>query len=207
MRMHKDRFVTKWVVAVLTSLGDACRETYTLPLIVMFINKEASTDILTRKRALQATMDSIERRYLGARYLGSYVFAGFMRWVSTVRVRMQIMRTDPTSKQINSCIEKPEFKALQYLHKLSQRILSWKRWPKKNMPFDELPNEFRDIKGDSDPPHAEYSHLFEVTQTLNAMASPEIRETMLAWFVAQRMGCALETSSKHRAYVLFAIFA
>ena len=135
----------------MTSLGDACRETYTLPLIVMFINKEASTDILTRKRALQATMDSIERRYLGARYLGSYFFAGFMRWVSTVRVRMQIMRTDPTSKQINSCIEKPEFKALQYLHKLSQRILSWKRWPKKNMPFDELPNEFRDIKGDSKP--------------------------------------------------------
>ena len=164
----------------------------------MFINKQASADIFSRKRKLEASLASIEKRYMVARHTGCFCFAGLQRWISRLRTRLQMTRIDISSDLINSCIVNPEFKALQYLHKLSQRIITWKRWPKKQLPFNELPREFRDVKGAVDPPHAEYSHLFEVSQILEATTSPQMQKTMLAWFVAQRMGCLNEISPKHQ---------
>ncbi len=53
MLMHKDTFVTKWVVSIMTSMGDVCEEGFFIPMHALFYSEYPSSDILTRKRALR----------------------------------------------------------------------------------------------------------------------------------------------------------
>jgi hypothetical protein len=198
MRMHTNPFMTKWILSVFAKMGDSCQESSMLPLILLFVNEHSSVDILDRKRKKQAALDGIEKRYRNSRHLLSCVFAALARRISIIRLRFQTMYDEPSKDVVHKCLECAEFKALYYLNKLSQRIKVWKRWPRKHLPFFELPQEFREVKGPSDPPHAAYSHLHDIMHVVQSVASPEIRETMLALFISQRMGSSQQLSPKHR---------
>jgi hypothetical protein len=53
MLMHKDGFVTKWIVGITTFLGDALEEGAALPVHLLFYNEVASPSILQCKRNLR----------------------------------------------------------------------------------------------------------------------------------------------------------
>ncbi len=53
MLMHKDQFVTKWIVGITTYLGDACEEGFALPVHLLFYSEVASSRILQCKRNLR----------------------------------------------------------------------------------------------------------------------------------------------------------
>jgi hypothetical protein len=53
MLMHKDIFVTKWVVSIMESMGDMCLEGFVIPIHALFYSEYPSSDILTRKRNLR----------------------------------------------------------------------------------------------------------------------------------------------------------
>ncbi len=51
--MHKDQFVTKWIVGITAFLGDACEEGFALPVYLLFYSEVASSSILMCKRNLR----------------------------------------------------------------------------------------------------------------------------------------------------------
>ena len=53
MLMHKDQFITKWIVGITTCLGDACEEGFALPIHLLFYSEVASSKILQCKRNLR----------------------------------------------------------------------------------------------------------------------------------------------------------
>jgi len=53
MLLHKDMFVTKWVVSIMTFMGDVCEEGFLIPIHALFYSEHASSDILKRKRELR----------------------------------------------------------------------------------------------------------------------------------------------------------
>jgi hypothetical protein len=53
MLMHKDTFVSKWVVSITTFMGDVCEEGFFIPMHALFFSECPSSDILTRKRLLR----------------------------------------------------------------------------------------------------------------------------------------------------------
>jgi hypothetical protein len=53
MLMHKDTFVSKWVVGITTFMGDVCEEGFLIPMHALFYSECPSLDILTRKRTLR----------------------------------------------------------------------------------------------------------------------------------------------------------
>ena len=51
--MHNDIVVTKWVVSIMTFMGNMCEEGFLIPLHALFYSEYASFDILKRKRDLR----------------------------------------------------------------------------------------------------------------------------------------------------------
>ena len=51
--MHKDMFVTKWIVSIMSLMGDVCKDGFLIPIHVMFYSEHASYDILKSKRELR----------------------------------------------------------------------------------------------------------------------------------------------------------
>ncbi len=65
--------------------------------------------------------------------------------------------------------------------------------------MNDLPAEFRDIKGLADPPHAEYSHLVEMQEMVDAYVSPEMQRTLCIVMLAEKLNVAREMDPLHRA--------
>jgi hypothetical protein len=62
----------------------------------------------------------------------------------------------------------PELETLVYLHKLSERVERWEEVSSDYLDVNlkELPKEFSEVKGDADPPHAEYAYQANVIHML-----------------------------------------
>lgn len=82
---------------------------------------------------------------------------------------------------------------------MTQRMTAWRSFPKKESPWEELPSEFREVKGSSDPPLAEYSYLVEIQDLVDAYISPEMQRTMCVMMVAKKLGLARKMELQHRA--------
>ena len=89
--------------------------------------------------------------------------------------------------------------AFRYLHKLTQRMSTWRSFPKKHLSWNDLPAEFRDMKGLADPPHAEYSHLVEMQEMVDAYISPEMQRTLCIVMLAEKLAIARQLEPPHRA--------
>jgi hypothetical protein len=84
------------------------------------------------------------------------------------------------------------------VHKLTQRISAWRSFKKKSLPWNDLPAEFREVKGLSDPPHAEYSYLTELEDIVASYISPEMQRTMCTLMLAEKMTVARQLTPNHR---------
>jgi hypothetical protein len=54
---------------------------------------------------------------------------------------------------------------------------SWKYWGTKT---NDLPAEFREVKGDMDPPHAEYSHQANILHMLDDALPPNMHRVLMS---------------------------
>ena len=62
MLLHKDKFVTKWVVAIKTRMAGICEEGFVIPMIVLFYNDAATDEILESKRKMRLELAAIQQR-------------------------------------------------------------------------------------------------------------------------------------------------
>jgi hypothetical protein len=74
----------------------------------------------------------------------------------------------------------------------------WRLFPKKNLSWHDLPAEFRNVKGLSDPPHAEYSNLVEIQDMVDAFISPEMQRTHYIVLLAEKLTIARQLEPAHR---------
>jgi hypothetical protein len=84
------------------------------------------------------------------------------------------------------------------VHKLTQRISAWRSFKKKSLPWNDLPAEFREVKGLADPPHAEYSYLMELEDMVSSYISPEMQRAMCILMLAEKMTVARQLTPNHR---------
>jgi hypothetical protein len=206
MRLHKDVFATKWVVSITTRMMGMCEEGFVIPIIAMFYNDAASVDILTSKRSMRTQSDAFNQHAAALKQLHWYslvsLVTGYIKlfWNRLV-LRFSVWRQQPLAEAVDRCIESPEFEFLQYLHKLTERMDAWRSFRDKHLPPDQLPATFRLVKGQYDPPQAEYSYLVEVQQLADAYIPKEMQNTMFALMLAEKLTRARSVVPSHREYV------
>ncbi len=115
-----------------------------------------------------------------------------------VLFRISVWRLQPAVEDVERCLESPEFRVLTYLHKLTHRMVSWRSFSDKCLGFEKLPVEFRVVKGPTDPPHAEYSHLVRIQDLINAHIPKELQNTLLAVMIAEKFTHARRLDPAHR---------
>ena len=150
MLMYQDKFVTKWVSTIHNRMKGMCEESFVVPIIALFYNDAATSDILESKQKMRLALNAIERRAQAIMRLPWYrVFqrlSGFVAcWRERVAVRIGVWRRQPPEEAVNQCLCSPEFEFLKYLHKLTERMTAWRDFPDKHLPPVMLPKEFVDI--------------------------------------------------------------
>lgn len=175
-------------------------EGFIIPILSMFYNDASSVEILKRKwdRRKQSVMFDQEMHLLKnsrlySRFVG-YISLFFRRFAHSVAM----WRYQPNSEVVERCLESPEFQILVYVHKLTQRMAAWRSFPNKHTPFEDLPAEFRFVKGPSDPSHAEYKHLVRVEEMVNAYIPQELQKTMFITMLAEKFNHARTLEPLHR---------
>jgi hypothetical protein len=206
MLMHKDTFVTKWVVSITTQMVGMCEEGFMIPIIALFYNNVSTADILKCKRESRMKSASFTQQAQRLKQLPWYSWfscvGGYIRLMhNRISHKISIWRLQPSVEDVQRCLESPEFHVLTYLHKLTHRVSSWRSFSGKHLPFDQLPLEFRVVKGPTDPPHAEYSHLARVQDLINAFIPKEMQNTMLAILIAEKCSHDRQLEPLHREYV------
>jgi hypothetical protein len=95
-------------------------------------------------------------------------FASIRLWLFKQRLSFTARQYKPSPELVDKCMKAPEIQVLLYLHKLSERVERWEQVSSDYFDVNpaELPKEFREVKGDADPPHAEYTYQANVIQML-----------------------------------------
>ena len=202
MLIHKDKFVTKWVTGIKSRMAGMCEDGFVVPLIALFYNDAATADILESKRRTQLELAAIEQRsqtlvrvpwYSVARRLSLYLTSLRER----VAVRIGVWRHELPEEAMARCLGSPEFEFLKYLHKLTQRMTTWRAFPDKHLPLDQLPKEFVDVKGLSDAPLSAYERLCRIQETADAFIPAEMQRTMFAVMLSEMMGQPEQQTRAH----------
>lgn len=203
MLMHKDAFVTKWVVGITTRMVGMCEEGFVIPVIALFYNDAASAAILKSKLEMQLKLASFAQRAQKITQvpwysLGTRVSLSYKLWRERIVLRFALWQAQPPAEAIDQCLESAEFKFLEYLHKLTQRMEAWRLFADKHLPVNELPTEFRTVKGPSDPPQAEYSTLCRIQEMADSLIPAQMQRTMFALMLAEKLAVVQQPSLSHR---------
>ena len=95
----------------------------------------------------------------------------------------------PSPDLLDQCMKEPELEALAYLQKLGERVATWERVSWKYLDVDKkyLPAEFREVKGDADPPHAEYAYQANVIHMLEDALPPSVHRVLTSLMFSHLM--------------------
>jgi hypothetical protein len=203
MLMYQDKFVSKWVSTIHNRMKGMCEESFVVPMIALFYNDAATSDILESKQKMRLALNAIERRAQAIMRLPWYrVFqrlSGFVAcWRERVAVRIGVWRRQPPEEAVNQCLCSPEFEFLKYLHKLTERMIAWRAFPDKHLPPVMLPKEFVDIKGHLDAPLSAYDNLSRIQETADALIPAEMQRTMFAVMLSEMMCQPEQRTPAHR---------
>ena len=202
MLIHKDKFVTKWVTGIKSRMAGMCEDGFVVPLIALFYNDAATADILESKRRTWLQLAAIEQRsqalarvpwYSVARRLSLHLTS----WRERAAVRIGVWRHQLPEEAMNQCLGSPEFEFLKYMHKLTQRMTTWRAFPDKHLPLDQLPKEFVDVKGPTDAPLSAYERLCRIQETADAFIPAEMQRTMFAVMLSEMMGQPEQPTRAH----------
>jgi hypothetical protein len=204
MLMYKHTFVSAWIVSILKELGGMCEEKFVVPIIAMFYNESATFEILKCKRsaansrALLLKQRDDLKRLPWYRVVTRFIRSCGLKWAK-LRLRFSEASYHPTEEAVSKCLGKPEFLFLKYIHKLFERMAVWQSFPDKDMPYKDLPLEFRSVLGLLDPPHAEYSHLVQIKEFADAYMSPNMQQTLFVIMLSEKLNVARQLDPAHRA--------
>ena len=202
MLIHNEKFVTKWVTGIKSRMAGMCEDGFVVPLIALFYNDAATADILESKRRTRLKLADIEQRlhplarvpwYSVAERLSMYLTSLRER----IAVRIGVWRHELSEEAMAQCLRSPEFEFLKYLHKLTQRMTTWRAFPDKHLPLDQLPKEFVDVKGPTDAPLSAYERLCRIQETADAFIPAEMQRTMFAVMLSEMMGQPEQPTRAH----------
>ncbi len=164
-----------------------------MTIIALFYNDAASEDILKSKHKLRLDRAAIEQQsHMLARIPWYSVFERLRRykmiWQDRLAVRFRIWRYQPSEEALNRCLVHPEFEFLKYLHRLTERMSVWRAFSNKHLPVEELPQEFVEVKGAMDAPHAEYERLCRIQEMADAYIPADMQRTMFVMMLSEKMG-------------------
>jgi hypothetical protein len=76
---------------------------------------------------------------------------------------------------------------------------AWRSFKDKTLLWEDLPAEFREVKGPADPPFAEYSDFVDIEDMLDTQFSLEMQRTLFVQCLAETLRIAREVEPRHRA--------
>ena len=191
--MHQSVFITQWVVGIKSRMASMCEEGFVTSIITLFYNDAASENILESKRKLRLERAAIQQQHqmltlIPWYCIGERLIKYLKIWRNRLAVRFDVWRYEPSEDAINRCLVSPEFEFMKYLHKLTERMASWRAFSNKKPPLEELPEEFIEVKGAMDPPHAEYEHLCRIQEMTDAFIPAAMQRTLFVMMLSEKMG-------------------
>jgi len=169
LRTHKILFLKSWISEINARLGAAGTEGNYISIVAAFFNKKASAEIFELKRNMRMDLKDFKERLLRRSSLLSVIVVPVRVWMFQIKLAFRAHKYQPSPEDVDECMKSPEFETLVYLHKLSERVVRWEHASEKywDVKPHELPKEYREVKGDSDPPFSEYTFQTNVIQMLN----------------------------------------
>jgi hypothetical protein len=165
---HRILFLKSWILDLSARLGAAGTEGAYLSLVAAAFNKDASAEIYKFKRKLRLDLENFKSEVFesGGRIMS--IVAAIRLWFFKLRLAYRAREYKPSSDLVEQCMKAPELETLVYLHKLSERVERWEEVSSDYLDVNlkELPKEFSEVKGDADPPHAEYAYQANVIHML-----------------------------------------
>jgi hypothetical protein len=166
--MHRILFLKSWILDLSVRLGAAGTEGAYLSLVAAAFNKDASAEIHEFKRKLRLDLQNFKSKVSesGGRIVS--ILTAIHEWFFKLRLVYRARQFKPSPERVEQCMKAPELDTLVYLHKLSERIERWEEVSSDYWDVNpkELPKEFCEVKGESDPPHAEYAYQANVIHML-----------------------------------------
>jgi hypothetical protein len=202
MLIHKDKFVTKWVTGIKSRMAGMCEDGFVVPLIALFYSDAATADILESKRRTRLELAGIDQRSQALARVPWYSVAQRLRmhltsWRERVAVRIGVWRHQLSEEAMTQCLGCPEFEFLKYLHKLTERMTTWRAFPDKHLPSDQLPKDFVDVKGPSDAPLSVYERMCKIQEMADAFIPAEMQRTMFVVMLTEMMGQPEQLTRAH----------
>jgi hypothetical protein len=77
-------------------------------------------------------------------------------------------------------------------------MTAWRAFSHKNLPLDQLPAQFVEVKGASDAPHAEYERLCRIQEMADAFIPADMQRTMFILMLSEKMGQTKPLKPSHR---------
>jgi hypothetical protein len=190
--MHKIMFLKSWILVISTRLGAAGTEGTYVPLVATAFNKVASAEIFQLKRKMRLELIEFKQSFLKRHGLLVSFWANLRTWFHEQRLSHTARQYKPSPEKIEKCMKTPELEALVYLHKLSERIVAWERvsWKYWDTKPTDLPKEFIEVKGDADPPHAEYAYQTNVIHMLEDALPASVHRVLTALMFSYLMSMA-----------------
>jgi hypothetical protein len=155
-------------------------------------NKVASAEIFQLKRKMRLELIEFKQSFLKRHGLLVSFWANLRTWFHQQRLSHTARQYKPSPEKIEKCMKTPELEALVYLHKLSERIVAWERvsWKYWDTKPTDLPKEFIEVKGDADPPHAEYAYQTNVIHMLEDALPASVHRVLTALMFSYLMSMA-----------------
>jgi hypothetical protein len=178
--VHRILFLKSWILQLGLRLGAAGTESAYLSLVVAAFNRDASAEIHEFKRKFRLDLENFKSKVSETSGRMMSLLAAIQIWFFKLRLAHGARQYKPSPECFEQCMKAPELETLVYLHKLSERIERWEQvssdyWDVNPM---ELPNEFREVKGDADPPHAEYAYQANVIHMLEEALPAKVHRVL-----------------------------
>jgi hypothetical protein len=192
MLIHKDKVVSSWVTRIKLQMANMCEDDFVIPMIALFYNDAATRDILESKRRTRLELAEIEERRRKLLDLPWYLVGERLSGLMTLcRDRMAFHIREWTQKPpvdaMDSCLGAAEFEFLKYLYILTQRITAWRAFPQKQLPPNQIPKEFFEVKGRMDAPLSVHDNFCRIQEVADAFIPPEMQRTMFAVMLSEML--------------------
>jgi hypothetical protein len=180
--MHRILFLKSWILDLSVRLGAAGTEGVYLSLVAAVFNKVAAADIYNSKQNMRLELENFKLTLTQTRSRIVSFFASIRLWFFKQRLSFTARQYKPSPEVVDECIKAPEIQVLFYLHKLSERVERWEQVSSDYFDVNpaELPKEFREVKGDADPPHAEYAYQTNVIHMLEDALPARVHRVLAA---------------------------
>ena len=190
--MHKVLFLKSWILGISARLGAAGTEGSYIPLVAAAFNKVASADILELKRKMRLELIDFKLNLQRRHGLFASLWVFIRSWFHQQRLSFRARQFKPSHELVDKCMKAPELEALVYLHKLSERVARWERvsWKYWDVEPKNLPKEFCEVKGDADPPHAEYAYQTNVIHMLEDALPASVHRVLTSLMFSYLMSLA-----------------